>query len=94
MNYRKNQNVIPAQSANFQPMAPFQHVVVSSNPLGFNNSSAAPFQSDMFCGGLLSILSKSKDLFQSVRIQRCNLYPIPSVLYLKEVSWEVQKQFH
>ena len=25
---------IPAQSANFQPMAPFQHVVLSSNPSG------------------------------------------------------------
>ena len=30
----KGIKTVPARSANFQPMAPFQHVVLSSNPIG------------------------------------------------------------
>jgi hypothetical protein len=30
----KGIKTVPARSANFQPMAPFQHVVLTSNPLG------------------------------------------------------------
>jgi|GEM_PF-2955747 len=30
----KRSNIIPAQSANFQLLVPFQHVVLSANPFG------------------------------------------------------------
>jgi len=40
MKVKKNQNVIPAQSGKFQPMAPFQHGMLSSNPLGIPTVSA------------------------------------------------------
>ena len=39
---------IPARSANFQPEAPFQHVVLSSNPLGFKGSSYLITEHHMF----------------------------------------------
>ena len=34
MEVKKYRSIIPAQSANFQLLAPFQHVVLSSNPFG------------------------------------------------------------
>jgi hypothetical protein len=38
MEVKKDQNIIPAQSANFQMKSPFQHVVLSSNPLGIQKA--------------------------------------------------------
>jgi hypothetical protein len=40
----KGIKTVPARSANFQPMAPFQHGMLSSNPLGIPTRSD-PFQS-------------------------------------------------
>ena len=40
MKVTKKQNVIPAQSANFQLLALFQHLMLSSNPLGIKTVPA------------------------------------------------------
>jgi hypothetical protein len=71
MKMKKNQNVIPAQSANFQPMALFQHGMLSSNPLGIQTVPArsanfqpkAPFQHLMLSSNPLGIPARRRSRY-------------------------------